>query len=77
MSPAPPALLLKYLEKGGGTNSNFLGTIRTKEQLAHKFSGPKSEWGPGAWTYIIGRWVIQYRAKSCRSFIVTGLKVFE
>ena len=45
MFPAPPALL-KYLEKGGGTNSNFLGTIRTNlEQLAHKFSGPKSEWG--------------------------------
>ena len=48
MYPAPPAFLLKYLEKGSGTNSNFLGTIRTNlEQLAHKFSGPKSEWGAG------------------------------
>jgi len=48
MSPAPPALLLKYLVKGSGTNSNFLGTIRKNlEQLVHKFSGPKSEWGAG------------------------------
>ena len=43
----PPHLWPPY----GVKNSNFLGTIRTNlEQLAHKFSGPKSEWGAGAWT---------------------------
>jgi len=53
MSPAPPVLLLKYLGKAGGTNYNFLGTIRTNlKQLAQKFSRLKSKWeGPGTWTY--------------------------